>query len=155
MDTENRAFRLERCSNYARKTPRQTIQALRREIGSRGRDPSQGAVRPAKRAVPRPRKAGGGIWGRRRGRVSRKRQPRREQGLRDAEAQEGERGAPQGGRDTEKKGGGTPSCIILPITHIYVKQFVGKVTIQRRFFTDITAGNTFQAFVCCTTCNLF
>ena len=102
MDTENRAFRLERCSNYARKTPRQTIQALRREIGSRGRDPSQGAVRPAKRAVPRPRKAGGGIWGRRRGRVSRKRQPRREQGLRDAEAQEGERGAPQGGRDTEK-----------------------------------------------------
>ena len=50
----------------------------------------------------RHRKAGGGIWGRRRGRVSRKRQPRREQGLRDAEAQEGERGAPQGGRDTEK-----------------------------------------------------
>ena len=33
--------------------------------------------------------------------------------------------------------------------------FVGKVTIQRRFFTDITAGNTFQALVCCTTCDLF
>ena len=42
MDTENRAFRLERCSNYARKTPRQAIQALRREIGSRGRDPAKG-----------------------------------------------------------------------------------------------------------------
>lgn len=42
MDTENRAFRLERCSNYARKTLRQAIQALRREIGSRGRDPGQG-----------------------------------------------------------------------------------------------------------------
>lgn len=44
------------------------------------------------RAVPRPRKAGCGIWGRRRGRVPRKRQPRRKQGLRDTEAQEGERG---------------------------------------------------------------
>lgn len=42
MGTENRAFRLERCSNYARKTLRQAIQALRREIGSRGRDPGQG-----------------------------------------------------------------------------------------------------------------
>ncbi len=55
------------------------------------RDPGQGAVRPAQRAVPRPRKAGCGIWGRRRGRVPRKRQPRRKQGLRDTEAQEGER----------------------------------------------------------------
>lgn len=59
MDTENRAFRLERCSNYARKTLRQAIQALRREIGSRGRDPGQGAVRPAQRAVLRPQKVVG------------------------------------------------------------------------------------------------
>lgn len=59
MDTENRAFRLERCSNYARKTLRQAIQALRREIGSRGRNPGQGAVRPAQRAVLRPQKVGG------------------------------------------------------------------------------------------------
>lgn len=44
MGTENRAFRLERCSNYARKTLRQAIQALRREIGSRGRDPGQGGL---------------------------------------------------------------------------------------------------------------
>ena len=62
---------------------------------------------------------------------------------------------PFGATPLQKKGGGTPSCIILPITHIYVKQFVSKVTIQRRFFTDITAGNTFQALVCCTTCDLF
>ncbi len=102
MDTENRAFRLERCSNHARKTLRQAIQAPRREIGSRGRDPGQGAVRPAQRAVPHPQKVGGGIRGRRRGRVPRERQPRREQGLRDTEAQEGERGAPQGGRATKK-----------------------------------------------------
>lgn len=33
---------MERCSNYARKTLRQAIQALRREIGSRGRDPVKG-----------------------------------------------------------------------------------------------------------------
>ena len=33
MDTENRAFRLDRRSNYAGKTPRRAIQALRREIG--------------------------------------------------------------------------------------------------------------------------
>ena len=59
MDTENRAFRLERCSNYARKTLRQAIQALRREIGSRGRDPGQGAVRSAQRAVLHPQKVGG------------------------------------------------------------------------------------------------
>lgn len=102
IDTENRTFRLERCSGYARKTLRQAIQALRREIGSRGRGPGQGAVRPARRAVPRPQEVGGGIWGRRRGRIPRKRQPRRKQGLRDAEAQEGERGAPQGGRDAKK-----------------------------------------------------
>lgn len=38
---------MERCSNYARKTLRQAIQALRREIGPRERDPGQGAVRPA------------------------------------------------------------------------------------------------------------
>ena len=59
MDTENRAFRLERCSNYARETLRQAIQALRREIGSRGRDPGQGAVRSAQRAVLHPQKVGG------------------------------------------------------------------------------------------------
>lgn len=59
MDTENRAFRLERCSNYARKTLRQAIQALRREIGSRGRDPGQGTARPAQRAVLHPQKVGG------------------------------------------------------------------------------------------------
>ena len=55
----------------------------------------------------------------------------------------------------KKKGGGTPSCIILPIARIYAKQFVGKVTIQHRFFTDTTAGSTFQALVCCTTCDFF
>ena len=38
MDTENRAFRLERCSSYARKTLRQAIQALRREISPRERE---------------------------------------------------------------------------------------------------------------------
>jgi hypothetical protein len=52
--------------------------------------------------VLHPQKVGGRVGGRRRGRVSRKRQPRREQGSRDTEAQEGERGAPQGGRDTKK-----------------------------------------------------
>ena len=102
MGTENRAFRLERCSNYARKTLRQAIQALRREIGSRGRDPGQGAVKSAQRAVLHPQKVGGRVGGRRRGRVPWKRQPRREQGSRDTETQEGERGAPQGGRDTKK-----------------------------------------------------
>ena len=61
MDTENRAFRLERCSSYARETLRQAIQALRREIGSQGRDPGQGAVRSAQRAVLYPQKVGGGI----------------------------------------------------------------------------------------------
>lgn len=60
MDTENRAFRLERCPSYARKTLRQAIQALRREIGPRGRGPGQGTVRPAQRAVLHPRKVGGG-----------------------------------------------------------------------------------------------
>ena len=40
MDTENRAFRLERCSCYARKTLRRAIQALRREIGPQGVNPS-------------------------------------------------------------------------------------------------------------------
>ena len=45
-DMENQVLPLERRSGYVRKTPRQAIQALRREIGSRGRDPSQGAVRP-------------------------------------------------------------------------------------------------------------
>lgn len=62
IDMKNQVLPLERRSGYVRKTPRQAIQALRREIGSRGRDPSQGAVRPAQRAVPRPRWAGGGIW---------------------------------------------------------------------------------------------
>ena len=57
MDTENRTFRLEKCSNYTRKTLRRAIQTLRREIGSRGRGPCQGAVRPARRAAPRPQKA--------------------------------------------------------------------------------------------------
>lgn len=40
MDTENRVFRLERCSSYARKTLRRAIQALRREIGPQGVNPS-------------------------------------------------------------------------------------------------------------------
>lgn len=42
MDTENRAFRLERCSNYARKTLRQAIQALRRKVGFEGETPVKG-----------------------------------------------------------------------------------------------------------------